>query len=110
MSNTTKQLLPSQIGCIDREWLIKEISKSQEKVKYWTLRVSNNDKHLQECMNELNSFGMKLFTLTLIQSQLFSIESILNDAFGYGYGCGFNDSDFEEKKQRNLTQPITIKL
>lgn len=98
MSNTTKQLLPSQIGCIDREWL-------REKKRLLNIVINSNlpSPHIESCKNQLS-------ILETVESQLFSIEPILNDAFGYGYGCGFNDSDFEERKKRNLTQPITIKL
>ena len=90
MSNTTKQLLPSQIGCIDMEWL-------EEEIKYSELFEA--------------PFGSGYINaLKSIQSKLFPIEPILKDAFGSGYGCGFNDSDFEERKQTYFTQPITIKL
>jgi hypothetical protein len=106
MSNTTKQLLPSQIGCIDREWLTDSISILTTTIN-GMLAMNPNEDSLRFLI-----YKARKEELLKVQSKLFPIESILEDAFGSGsgYGCGFNDSDFEERKQTYLTQPITIKL
>jgi hypothetical protein len=103
MSNTTKQLLPEQIGCIDRDTIKSALESTKEIVSYYEEGELLKD-------SEYYKYKGMLTILSTIQSQLFPIVPILEDAFGFGFGCGFNDSDFEERKQRNLTQPITIKL
>jgi hypothetical protein len=91
MSNT-KQLLPSQIGCIDKEWLEKEVESI-------VLR--------QKCNIGLTAFEQGIMYLHYkLKSQLFYIEPIIDEALQHGLEIPFNNRYIKEY----LTQPITIKI
>jgi hypothetical protein len=88
--NTTKQLLPSRIGCIDKEWLEGEI----ESVK-------------SSAILDDYAAGVEAALLS-IKSQLFPLEPIIAESFGMGYGCGFNAINLEQGKENCINQPIKI--
>jgi hypothetical protein len=51
----------------------------------------------------------KLATIEEVINHSYPLSPIREDAFGTGYGAGFNDSDFTKKLQSYLSQPITLK-
>jgi hypothetical protein len=111
MSNTTKQLLPSQIGCIDREWVEQEINTLED--------------HLRHSYPEyVEGWKGMIASLKSLKKQLFPIEPIMEDAINKGVKLGkennywdiegsyyYSDNDnIEYDKDDYLTQHITIKL
>lgn len=99
----TKQLLPSQIGCIDLEWLDKKIKMLDDISKVHNLHIDN----IRE-----------LAFLKTIKSQLFPLTPLLDDAWDNGTERNsYNNrnlcnviyiGDVPKEKKEYLNSPIKI--
>ena len=69
----TKELLPSQIGCIDLEWL--------EKRESITEKYLNSDLILK---HEIEGVNNMLHLIRIVKSQLFPLTPLLGDAWSKG--------------------------
>ena len=67
------------------------------------INSNSTSPHIESCK-------LQLRILETIESQLFPIKPIVEDAFGIGYSCVFNESVFDKAQQSYLSEPITIKM